>query len=256
MTALLIFSTLAILLLASLILFFVYRNRRRQLIFAESLQKIQSDYEKNLLNVKLEMQEDVFRHLSKEIHDNISLSLTLAKLHLNTFDWNDRTASQQKMQESVSLLGRSIQELADLSRGLDTDLLQQQGLLHAVEEELARIRKTGIFAIAFSLEGNPVYLDAKKELMIFRVIQESFNNIIKHASANNASLEMRYNGNLSVTVKDDGAGFDQGLLPEGKSSGLKNMEARIKLLGGSFNASSFPGKGTVINFTIPLQKDV
>jgi two-component system, NarL family, sensor kinase len=233
----------------------MYLHRKKQLTYIEKVTEIENSIEKTMMASRIEMQEQTFQHISREIHDNISLSLTLAKLQLNTIDWNNPADSQQKMQESVSLLGRSIQELADLSRGLDTDLLQQQGLLHAVEEELARIKKTGLFAIEFSLSGNPVFMDTKKELMIFRVIQEAFNNIIKYARANVARLEMNYNGNLSITITDDGAGFDAELLPGGKSSGLKNMEDRIKLLAGSFSVTSLPGKGTAVHFTIPLQKE-
>jgi two-component system, NarL family, sensor kinase len=253
MTALLIFTTIAMLLLASLILFFVYSNRRRQLLFAESLQKIQTDYEKNLLNVKLEMQEEVFRHIAREIHDNISLSLTLAKLQLNTFDWTNIPVSNQKIEQSLYLLSRSIDDLSKLSRGLNTDLLQQQGLIHALKEEIERIRKTGLFGVEFSLSGNPVFMEARKELMIFRVIQEAFNNIIKHAGAKNARLEMNYTNELSVSIRDDGAGFDKEMMP-GSGSGLTNMEGRIKLLGGSFSVTSFPGKGTTILFTIPIEQ--
>lgn len=254
MTALLIFTTLAILLLACLILFFVYNNRKKQILYAESLEKIQSNYENNLLNARLEMQEQVFQHISREIHDNISLALTLAKLQLNTLDRNGSLLSDPKIDQAINLLSRSIVDLNNLSRGLNTDLLQQQGLLGAVEEEVERIQKAGLFELEFIVNGTTQYFDTRKELMIFRIIQEAFNNIIKHAKASHVTLEMNYGAEIAVMIKDNGSGFDVDMLKGSNQSGIRNMENRVKTLGGHLSVSSTPGKGSCIRFNIPIEQ--
>lgn len=254
MTALLIFTTLAILLLACLILFFVYNNRKKQILYAESLEKIQSNYENNLLNARLEMQEQVFQHISREIHDNISLALTLAKLQLNTLDRNGSLLSDPKIDQAINLLSRSIVDLNNLSRGLNTDLLQQQGLLGAVEEEVERIQKAGLFELEFIVNGTTQYFDTRKELMIFRIIQEAFNNIIKHAKASHVTLEMNYGAEIAVMIKDNGSGFDVDMLKGCNQSGIRNMENRVKILGGHLSVSSAPGKGSCIRFNIPIEQ--
>ena len=80
-----------------------------------------------MLNTQLEIQEQTLGHIAREIHDNISLSLTLAKLQLNTFNWNDKALSSDKLNSSIELLTKSIVELSDLSKGMNADIIIQQG---------------------------------------------------------------------------------------------------------------------------------
>src|SRR5258705_12103501 len=96
MVSVIIFITFILLLLTCFIvsILFIYRNK--QVAYFETIEKLKLDHEKNILNVQLEIQEQTLQHISREIHDNISLSLTLAKLNLNTLDWNyiDKTKNQ------------------------------------------------------------------------------------------------------------------------------------------------------------------
>jgi signal transduction histidine kinase len=198
------------------------------------------------------MQESTFQHISREIHDNISLSLTLAKLQLNTINWNNKEQSEEKVNTSVELLGQSIRDLSDISKGLNTELIKQQGLIKAMEEEVRHIRQAGLFSIASILTGSPIYMDANKELIIFRIVQEAFNNIIKHAEAKHSELSIHYDkASLYIAVSDDGNGFDTSLTPFHRQAGLRNMETRIKMLGGTMIVNSEPGYGTILSFTIP-----
>jgi len=245
-------------LIICMILFIVmmlYLYRKRQVQFQISLEQIKLDHEKTVLNAQLEIQERTFQHISREIHDNISLSLTLAKLQLNTFDWNDKDGSSAKLNSSVELLTKSIEELSDISKGLNADIIIQQGLLSAVEEEIKRILQAGLFTLDFILTGTPVYMKAQEELIIFRIIQEAFNNIIKHAKTPAAELHLHYDDvKLHITIMDEGIGFDTGLSAKNRHAGLKNMEARAKMLGGQMKIKSRPGQGTSLNFTIPFEK--
>jgi len=219
-----------------------------------NLLQIQLDHEKTLMTAQLEIQEQTFQHISREIHDNITLSLTLAKLHLHTLDWNDKNASDEKVDTSINLLTNSIAQLSDISKSLNADIIIQHGLIKAIEDELQRIRQVGLFTLDYELTGTPVYMDNQKELIIFRIVQESFNNIIKHAEADNAKLVLHYTTvKLMATISDDGMGFDTGLSGVNRQAGLKNMETRIKVLKGEMNISSRPGKGTVLSFNIPFE---
>lgn len=237
------------------IIIMLYLYRKRQVQFQMNLAQIQLDHEKTIMTAQLEIQEQTFQHISREIHDNISLSLTLAKLQLNTFDWNDRVESSDKLNNSVELLTRSITELSDISKGLNADIIIQQGLLRAVEEEIKRIRQAGLFSIDYRLTGTPVYLNAQQELIIFRIIQEAFNNIIKHSNSRNAFLHLHYdNVKLDFSIVDDGIGFDTKLSANNQHAGLVNMERRAKMLGGKMKIESLPEQGALINFTIPFKK--
>lgn len=239
--------------MALFIFIVIYLHRKKQLAYYQKVNEIEANYEKNLLQTQLEIQEQTFQHISREIHDNINLSLTLAKLNLHTVEWNDKAQTVQKVNNSIELLTKSIAELSDISKSLNADIIIQQGLLKAIEEEVRRIRLAGLFHLDFELTGTPVYLDTQKELIIFRIIQESFNNIIKHAAATSAKLALHYNSaKLVITITDNGNGFDMELAGSSSQAGLKNMETRIKILNGSMKLDSSPGTGTHILFTIPF----
>lgn len=223
------------------------------MFFYESMKKAQDDFEKSIIQSQLEIQEQTFQHISREIHDNINLSLTLAKLQLNTFDWQDREKSSLKLEMSINLLSNSIADLSDISRSMNADLIAEQGLLKALEEEVKRIQEAELFQLDYTIQGSPVFMDSNKELIIFRIIQEAFNNIIKHARAKRVQLQLNYlPETLEVEIRDNGRGFDHSRCSNGKQAGLKNMETRAKILNGDMKISSQPGDGTVLQFTIPI----
>src|SRR5688572_671290 len=107
------------------ILFF---HRKRQILFLRKTEKLKADYHKNILSTKLEIQEKTFQKISQEIHDNISLSLTLAKLHLYTIDFIDKTRSKSQVNMAIELLHQSIGDLSDISKSLNADIIIQHGL--------------------------------------------------------------------------------------------------------------------------------
>lgn len=252
----LVFLVVATLLMLMTIFVFlmIYLHRKKQIAFLEKFKEAEISYDKSLLSAQLEIQEQTFQHISREIHDNINLSLTLAKLNLNTLDWNNKEKSITKIDSSIELLTQSITQLSDMSKSLDADIINRHGLLKAIEDELQKIKKTEYLNISYSITGNPVYLNSKTELVIFRIIQEAFNNILKHAGAKEVSLQLHYSETtLGIKIIDDGVGFDP-LLPLSKQhAGLKNMKARTELLGGEMEITSRPQKGAIINFIIPFE---
>lgn len=254
MTILILFTTFLIILMSSFIVFISFLHQKRHIIYLEKISKIQADYEKNLIQAQLEIQEQTFQHISREIHDNITLSLTLSKLNLHTLDRASPEENEKKLDAAIGLISRSISELSDISKSLNADIISQQGLLKALEEEINRIRHTGLFHLVYEVSGNPVFMDSRKELIIFRIIQEAFNNIIKHAGAANVQLVLHFNSStLQVALNDDGRGFDKELAGSSNRAGLKNIETRIQILKGTTQLSSQPGKGTLLEFSVPLQ---
>jgi two-component system, NarL family, sensor kinase len=243
-----------ILALATFIVYMLVRYRKRQNRFSQTLEELKLNHEKNLINTRYEIQEQTCQHISKEIHDDINLSLTLAKLYLNTIDLADITDSLFKINEAVISLSNSINKLSQISKSLNTDIIMHQGLLKALDEEIGRIRNTGLFTVHYSTDGTPVFMDSQKEVFIFRIIQECFNNAIKHAGARNVTLSLNYgNENLQISFLDDGEGFNtENKQLQSSHAGLNNMSTRIKLLAGKMNIQSFKEKGTALNFIIPL----
>lgn len=256
---LILFAVTTSIVIASTIVFilfmlFKHQNARRNHVFQIQHQK--AEFEKLMLDVKLEIQEQTAHNIAREIHDSVGHALTLAKLHLNTLPVIPESVQNSKIHQSIDLLTHSIHQLSDISKNLNADALLQQGLLHAVEEEIARIRLLGKFDIYFEVNGFMTYLSPKKEVIIFRIIQEGFQNILKHAEASRSQLLIHFHpASIQISVSDNGRGFDTSHPFQSRSTGLKNMESRIRFLKGKSEIHSEPGKGTRIQFTIPYMSD-
>lgn len=254
MTFFLITTTCIIILLAVFVLAIMFFYRNRQMQFLENLKNAQDEYEKNLIASQLEIQEQTFQHISREIHDNISLSLTLAKLQLNTFDWKDYEKSNIKLESSINLLGSSIAQLSDISKSLNADIIIQRGLLQALEEEMNKIQQADQFQLIYEIKGTPVFMDSNKELIVFRIIQEAFNNVIKHAKATAVELQLDFSPDqLQIIISDNGTGFAPDRNKNNGNAGLKNMETRAKILKGEMQVFSSAESGTNLIFTIPIE---
>lgn len=254
---LVVVATCIILVLGSAVLKIIYLHREKQQKYASTVTQLKSEFEKSLLKAKLEIQEQTFQAISREIHDNITLSLTLAKLHLNTLEFNGSDAAVHKVTSSIDLVSKAITDLTDISKSINSDIIVSQGLITALEQEISKLKKLNAFSITYDIAGEPVYMDAQKELFVFRIVQEAFNNILKHAQPKTVKLRLFYSTDqLEVTVCDDGKGF---LFPEKNpkangsvSSGLRNIHKRTELLDGTCIINTAPAAGTTINVLIPL----
>jgi signal transduction histidine kinase len=251
----LITATTIILLLAMLVVTLLYLYQKKQLAFQKNLHSLKLDFEKNLLKTQVEIQEQTFQNISRDIHDNISLSLTLAKLNLNTLDWVDIKSTYESVKSSVVIIGSAISDLSNLSKSMNPELIRNLGLLKAIRNEIEKIEEMAHLNVAYEIIGDPIFMDCEKELVIFRIIQEAFNNIIKHSEATKIWLQLNYNiGFLDILIKDNGIGFLKGEVLNKKdkiNSGLINMQTRTKLFGGSFLIESRPQRGTQILVTVP-----
>ena len=248
--------TFLILLLAGFILSILFRYRKKQIAYLKELESIKSEYEKTILNSQLEIQEQTFQNISREIHDHICLNLTLAKLNLVTLNMNDWQQNVDRINSSIDILSKSINELSDLSHSMNPEFIENFGLIKTLEIETEKLKKPGLFHATFVLEGNTVFMDSQKELVIFRIIQEAYNNILKHALAKNVLLRLYYNEtHMEATVQDDGVGFSLDLFNDNGNikhqSGLVNINKRAKLINGTCKINSEPGKGTSIHLSIP-----
>jgi signal transduction histidine kinase len=237
------------------ILTVLFLYRKRQMAYLKDFERIKSDYEKNLLKTQLEIQEQTFQTISRDIHDNINLSLTLAKLNLNTLNFTAPEKSSEKVNDTIELVSRAIDDLTNISRAMNSDIIGDHGLIAALSQEFEKLKKLNWFDIRFEVTGDPVFMDAQKELFIFRIIQEAFHNILKHSRAKTVQLRLHYNDTyVEMTVADDGVGFaknDDRSAVQTKA-GLRNMQKRAELLGGTCEIESIQGKGTSIKTTIPF----
>ncbi len=247
------FAICVIVLLAMFCTFIViikYRCQQKQNIYLEELEALKVTHESALLMAQLEMQEKTFQNISREIHDNIGQKLVLAKLYLNTLVYVDINKTIQQVNSSVVKISEAINDLSDISRSMSSEIIISNGLLKGIEFEVAQLQKSGIYKIRLGITGNPIFLDSQKELMLFRIIQESLHNIIKHAAASAIYIHLDFaHKMLTMMIKDDGKGFEKTERKEG--IGLINISKRISFLQGNFLIKSTT-KGTKLMIGIPI----
>jgi two-component system, NarL family, sensor kinase len=218
--------------------------------------KKQYKHEQELLQARLEIQENIFKSLSEEIHDNIGQMLSVLKLTLSAVSTASAEDSGNYLQESKGMLNQVIVSISDLSKSLHTDRIIKIGILEAVRSELEKIEKTNLFTITFNHADCNFQLKPENEIFLFRIIQELLNNVIKHSRANSIQASFFCRESYIVfTFADNGVGFD---LKEalqrsssGRGIGLTSMMNRAKLIGGYLTITSEPGKGTKLVIEIP-----
>jgi signal transduction histidine kinase len=234
---------------------FIYRNtrdRKEKLQYLNEKINLENSLEKKILETRLEMQEATFRHISQEIHDNLGQVLSLAKLNLNCLDVK-REGFEERIENTKEVLGHAITDLRNLSKSLNSDYLIEMGLQRSIEFEINQLKKTKRFSIHYDVIGEEIRVDKNKELILFRIVQEALNNIMKHSGAKNITINLNYGINaLIVEIKDDGVGFDQYKLKPDHGFGLKNMFSRAAAIGGSLNINSAHSTGTKVEVMIPL----
>jgi len=248
-------GTITLLLLGGFIISFLFLYRSRHRRYLQEKQQMKLSYEQELLKARLEIQEQTFRNISLEIHDNIGQVLSLTKLNLATMDTTQPASLEQKIIDSKKLVSQAIHDLRHLSHSLSTDTIVDLGLARAIEHELEMIKKAGNYETAILKEGTCYTLDKQKELIIYRMIQEILNNIIKHATAQKIIIYLLYQPEeFILTITDNGKGFDLTPLNDNNSFGLgiRNMHNRAQLIGAGFLISSTLEQGTSVTITVPI----
>jgi signal transduction histidine kinase len=234
---------------------FILLYQKKSIAFSSEKKLMETKFQQELLLSQLEIQEQTLKNISQEIHDNIGQTLSLVKLNLNTIDMEKPAVIPQKVDNSKQLVGKAITDLRSLSKKLHSDSILAAGLLKAIEFELGLVEKSGVFQTSFKINGDPVILDAQKELILFRIVQEAMNNIIKHAHASTIGISANFAHNhLQLLIDDNGNGFklplEQGDINRG--IGLRSMENRVKLLNGQFAIETALEKGTQIQISVPI----
>ena len=249
-------STLIVLGAIMIILIIISEYKKRIQKTQIAFDSLKLNHEKELLKTKLEIQEETFNKISLEIHDNISLGLTLAKLQINNFMMlHDKFDIM--LSTSIDLISKSLVDLNDISKSLDGNQLASHGLINALESEIMVLNRSGIYQAELEIIGESVYLDSEIELILLRIFQEACNNILKHARATTIQVDMIYEPAwLNMKIVDNGKGFD---VEEAKTkkeirkmSGLNNFYSRAKIIGAELNITSVKGIGTTIHIKTPI----
>lgn len=209
-------------------------------------------FDQELLKTHLEVQEETFKNISREIYDNIGQVLSLVKLNINTVDVYNPETTRQKLLESKDHLSKTIQHLRDLAKSLCPDLISDHGLAYAIKQQLQLMENTKAFKTTFAVNGTPYKNLYQHELATFRIVQQLLNSIASHAEAT-VDIVMLYNATkLTITIKDNGKGFNiAGEHKLHRHLGLAGIRNRVSLVSGHISISNVGSNGTAIVLQIP-----
>jgi signal transduction histidine kinase len=233
------------------ILFFVQKKQKG---FTDDLMTIKANYDRELYKAQLEIQEQTFQDIAREIHDNVGQVLSLAKLGLSTLDLDRKDDAKESISEITDILEKALEDLRHMSRSLNADIIRKGGLKNSIDKQVGFLQRGGKFNIQYQVTGESIFLHETKEIILFRILQEAVNNILRHSSATEILINLSYQKDfLTLQIEDNGKGFsmDDQILNTGQINGIYNMQHRAKLIKADLKIDSEVSKGTRITVKTP-----
>lgn len=243
--------------------FLVYRNlRSRQQLSKQQdqlqqqrIRELEKDKQLVAVDSMLKGQEEERSRLARDLHDGLGGLLSGVKFSLSNMRSN-LTVTPDNMavfERSLDMLDTSIGELRRVAHNMMPEMLTKFGLDEALREYCNSVDAAKLLSVKYQSHGMGSRLDISVEIIVYRIVQELLNNVVKHASATEAFVQLiREDARLNVVVEDNGKGFDTASLPRSQGAGWVNIRSRVEYLKGQLDIHSNPGKGTLVNieFTV------
>ncbi len=205
---------------------------------------------KNRLQEMIDWQENERRRLSRELHDGIGQLLLSAKFRMGRIVGKTEN-DDQIIDETLGIIQQAVHDVRDISNDLMPSVLSEFGLITGIKNLCEQIREDYKSGVNFVTNIDSMPKD-KVSTYLYRIVQEVFSNIIKHAGASKIDVSLFDHGFYTeLTVSDDGKGFDSDNISDLRGNGLRNISERVNLLNGNCKISSEVGRGTVIKIVIP-----
>jgi signal transduction histidine kinase len=211
------------------------------------------------LTVRLEsLREDERTRIAREVHDELGGAMTAIKMDLSRLARRAAVSGSdvpEALAGTISLIDDTIQTVRRIATDLRPALLDDFGLVAAIEWQAQEFsRRTGIECI-LALEGEAVELEQQSATALFRVFQETLTNVARHADATRVLVRLVQRPDVLVlSLRDDGRGFNVSELVGGPSLGLAGMRERVFSIAGQLDIQSMPGEGTTVTVTLPLSQ--
>jgi len=229
----------------------------------DSLKKQQLQVQQLLAQV-VQAQEEERKRISVDLHDSVAQWLAAASYRAQTVNallsGSDNNKAQDELAAMESTIDKSLKELRRVLIGLRPPALDELGLSHALRQSLEDLKTNGVDC-QFSEVGTPVRLPSDIEIAIYRVVQEAFTNVRKHANATKVNLRLQFQADkLLVEIRDNGRGFDLSQTLDSAISvghmGLLGMKQRAETLGGNIKIKTGEGIGTTIILRFPIKPQI
>lgn len=253
-----LYVSLFLLALVIISAYLLQKNTRKKQLLAEQAKDLEAQKVSTLLkeqelasiDAMIEGQEKERKRIAEDLHDDLGALMATVKLH---FDNIETAQNEDAVQKTSSLLDEAYSKIRTIAHAKNAGVIANEGLLVAVKNMTSKIssaNKIDMEVIAHGLENR---LENSLELSLFRTIQELIANIIKHAEATKATIQLtQFEESLNIIVEDNGKGFHANTIKE-TGIGLDNIKKRIKHLKGTFSIDSTLGRGTTILIDIPLK---
>lgn len=237
-----------------LILLGISAARRNRLKQASHLQKEIIKQQELAAQSIIRAEENERQRIARDLHDGVGQIMSAAKMNLSAFESTvpaGNAEQQQSLEKIIGLVDESCKEIRSVSHNMMPIALLKNNLAIAIREFTEKIEIKSL-NIHFYTEGLDERLDSDLETVLYRIIQECVNNVIKHAEATSLDISIiKDKEGISATVEDNGRGFNTSVKQKSEGIGLKNIQTRVKYLKGSVEFHSTPGRGTLIAINVP-----
>ena len=207
---------------------------------------------RHLQNVR----EEDRAHIAREIHDELGQQLTVLKMDVSWLNKKIVTADdiiKTKMKDMLTMLDETVKTVRRISSELRPSLLDDLGLVAAMEWQLLEFKKRSKIKTIFLAPEEEIELSDTIKTGLFRIFQESLTNVVRHSDAKKLEVSLEHkDSNFVLTISDDGKGFDKDKIADKKTLGILGMKERTSMLGGSYEIASTAGKGTIVTVAIPM----
>lgn len=221
--------------------------------------QLEESYEaiRRLTSYIQDIREEERINIAKEIHDDLGQKLTVLKMDIswlkNKLKGNEEPV-RQKVDELITMLDETVASVRKISLELRPSLLDDLGLVPAMEWQLEEFEKEFGIQTRFIHSGDELQLPGPLKTSLFRIFQDSLTNVGRHSLANEVTISIRKEeNNLVLAIDDDGKGFDKEIVADKKTLGILGMQERINRMGGEYKINSQPGKGTEVIVQIQLK---
>ncbi len=238
---------LMIMVMTLVIVYSMFIQKKTELLMSQ--QEKELEFEKELSESLSEMKEQTLRNIGLELHDNIGQKLSVVSLRSNQLSSKLPDKDQQDLKEIISVLRECIQDIRNLSKTLNINDLDNFNLLNYFTIECERFKKLEFiqFHVNNDLE-DPLQINPRHALIIYRMIQETLNNVYKHSEAHQVWVDFwEDEPAYYFNIKDNGKGFDTQATSKGK--GLNNLKERARMIQAKYDINSALNKGTTTQIT-------
>lgn len=248
-----LFSIIIILMMSILI----YRNhKQKRIIDQQRISELEKEKQILVTEALIKGQEDERRRLARDLHDGLGGLLTGIKYSLTDIKGNKVVSGENilSFQRTIDMLDSSINELRRIALNMMPEALIRFGLDSALRDFCTDINNSGTLKIVYQSIGfSESTLDQTLGITLYRIVQELITNIMKHAVANQALIQIQQvDSRLMITAEDNGKGFDVSETDKKPGMGWKNIRSRVEYLRGTIDLQSAPGTGTSVNIEIEI----